>query len=93
MSTAERIHTALTEALTPQLLEIQDESHLHRGHVGARDGGGHYRLRIVAEVFEGESLVARQRRVYKALEGAMGGEIHALAMETLTPSEAGSAVG
>jgi BolA protein len=66
---------------------VIDESHLHVGHVGARDGGGHFRAVVVSMRFEGKAPVQRQRLVYDALEGAMGNEIHALSMKTLTPAE------
>ncbi|MEK9662808.1 MAG: BolA/IbaG family iron-sulfur metabolism protein, partial [Alphaproteobacteria bacterium] len=44
MNRAERIERLLTDALSPERLEIVDESHLHAGHAGAREGGEtHYR--------------------------------------------------
>ncbi len=83
----ERIRAALS-ALEPAELEIADESHLHRGHAGARDGAGHFRVRVVSQAFAGRPRVARHRMVYEALTGEMGAEIHALALVTLTPDEA-----
>jgi stress-induced morphogen len=47
--------------------------------------GDHYAARVVAESFRGQSRVARQRRVYEALGGRMGGELHALQLTTATP--------
>jgi stress-induced morphogen len=47
--------------------------------------GDHYSARVVAESFRGQSRVARQRRVYEALGGRMGGELHALQLTTATP--------
>ena len=84
----ERIERALREALAPEELEVIDEGHLHRGHPGAASGGGHYRVRVVSEAFDGASRLQRHRRVYAALEDAMGGEIHALAVVAVTPAEA-----
>lgn len=89
MTTAERIEAALRAGLSPVELTITDESHLHAGHAGARGGGGHYRVRVVAEVFRGEGLVARHRRVYALLADEMRGAVHALALTTLAPGEAG----
>ena len=83
-----RIRHALDAALDPIELTIEDESHLHRGHAGAREGGGHFRVTIVSTAFESQSRIKRHRMVYEALESEMGGEIHALALTTLTPSEA-----
>lgn len=83
----DRIRTMLAEALAPSVLELADESALHAGHAGAASGGGHYRLRIVSEKFEGLKLVMRHRLVYDAVHTMMHTEIHALAITALTPSE------
>ena len=63
----ECIRTALNDALSPESLEIVDESHLHAGHAGARDGRGHFRVHIVAAGFEGMAPLKRHRTVYAAL--------------------------
>ena len=73
------------EALAAVHVHVDDESHLHAGHVGARDGGGHFRATIVSGRFEGLSRVARQRLVFEAVSEQMKGEVHALAMKTFTP--------
>ncbi|MCC6070187.1 BolA family protein [Massilia sp. GCM10020059] len=83
----DRIHAMLTEALAPTVLELADESALHAGHAGAASGGGHYRLRIVSDKFEGLKLVMRHRLVYDAVHTMMHTEIHALAITALAPSE------
>ena len=74
-------------ALEPQRLDIVDESALHAGHAGARSGGRHYRMTVVAASFDGRNKVARHRMVYQALGPLMQRDIHALALETLTPDE------
>ena len=51
--------------------------------------GDHIELKVVSEAFEGKGLVDRHRMVYGALGKAVGNEIHALALKTLTPKEAG----
>ena len=66
---------------------VVDESHHHAGHPGARSGGGHFRIVVVSDRFEGKRLVERQRLVYAALSEEMGPDIHALSMKTLTPDE------
>ena len=92
MTYAERIHQRLTEALSPEALEIEDQSHLHKGHVGARpEGETHFHVRIVSAAFTGQSRVNRQRNVYKLLKAEMEERVHALALETLTPEEAAGA--
>lgn len=88
MRVADRIRAKLTEGLTPTRLAIEDESHRHAGHAGARPGGeSHFRVEIVAAAFAGESRVARQRRVYALLAEELAGPIHALALTTLSPEE------
>jgi len=74
--------------LEPLLLEIEDESALHAGHAGARSGGGHFRLTIVADCFSGRNTVARHRMIYDALGELMRTNIHALAIRALTADEA-----
>ena len=83
----DRIRALLAEALAPTVLELADESALHAGHAGAASGGGHYRLRIVSDKFEGLKLVMRHRLVYDAVHTMMHTEIHALAITALAPSE------
>ena len=82
-----RIEAALRDRLLAIHVEVIDESHLHAGHAGAREGGGHFRAVVVSSRFEGKSPVERQRLVYSALDDAMGTEIHALSMRTLTPAQ------
>ena len=87
-SPREWIEQTLREALTAQSIQVQDESHLHRGHAGAAAGGGHFRVRVISESFRNQTRLQRHRSVYAALAPHMGGAIHALALETLTPDEA-----
>lgn len=82
------ITRTLNEAFQPLSLTLEDESHLHRGHVGARTGKGHFRLRIVAPAFAGRAPVARHRMIYAALASLLETDIHALAIEALSPDEA-----
>lgn len=86
MTVAERIEGKLS-ALSPELLEVVDESAAHAGHEGARAGGGHYRLVIVARAFEGKPAQLRHRMVYEALGPMMKQEIHALAIKAYAPGE------
>ena len=87
MDRRRRIERALREGLGALHVEVVDESHLHAGHAGAASGGGHFRATIVSPRFEGLSRLAAQRLVYAALGELMHGEIHALAMTTLTPAQ------
>lgn len=72
--------------LQPESLVIEDESHKHAGHAGAREGG-HYQLQIVAQVFAGKSTIARHRLIYDAAGDLMRGKIHALSIRATIPGE------
>jgi len=88
--TAERvslIRQALDSGLRPEALEIEDESHLHAGHAGARDGRGHFRVTIVSEAFAGLRPLQRHRQIYEALGELMHTDIHALSIQAYTPDE------
>jgi len=90
---ADIIRTRLESDLDAIHIQIEDDSALHAGHLGAQGGGGHYRVLVVSPRFEGVSRVAAQRLVYQALGELMNSDIHALEMRTLTPeqwSESGS---
>lgn len=81
------IRERLEASLQPDELDIVDESHLHVGHPGARDGRGHFRVRIVSDVFAGLPRLARHRRVYAALGDLMRTDIHALNIEAFSRNE------
>ena len=83
---ASDIQTELNAALLPTSLEVQDDSHLHAGHAGAREGR-HFSVRIVSERFNGLSRVARHRLVYAALEALIPRGIHALAIDAKAPGD------
>lgn len=75
-------------ALAPLAIDIIDDSHRHAGHAGARSGGGHYRLTLVSDQFQGKSKVARHQMIYGALGELMRTRIHALAINAMTADEA-----
>ncbi len=89
MTMADTIRQKLQDAFAPAELVVDDDSHKHAGHSGARPGGEtHYSVRIVSQAFEGLSRVERQRRVYAALaEELKPNRVHALALTTITPAE------
>lgn len=84
--TAQDIDSALREALGPSALEVQDDSHLHAGHAGAREGR-HFSVRLTAERFNGLSRVARHRLVYDALHRLIPRGIHAIAIDARAPGD------
>lgn len=84
---AQDIETALRAALDPQELEVRDDSALHAGHAGAREGG-HYAVRIRSSRFAGLSPVARHRLVYDSLGSLATRGVHALAIDARVPDPA-----
>lgn len=86
-----RIERKLTDALAPERLVIEDDSHRHAGHAGAHpDGGGetHFNVEIVSQSFDGQNRVTRQRQVYALLADELNERVHALSLVTLSPAEA-----
>lgn len=83
----EAIRSRLEEDLQPTELTISDDSHRHVGHAGARDGRGHFSVRIISPVFDGLTPLARHRAVYAALGDLMQTDIHALAIDARTSME------
>lgn len=81
------IRKALESKFAPTELLIKDQSHLHAGHAGARDGRGHFDVTIVSELFEGQNRIRRHRMVYDALTELLATDIHALRIKAFTPSE------
>jgi BolA protein len=77
----------LAEAFDPETLGVEDESYLHEGHAGAKDGRGHFRVLIIAEVFEGKTMIERHRMIYRVLDDMMRLDIHALAIDVWSPDE------
>ena len=82
-----RIEELLTAAFSPDKLLVKDQSHLHAGHEGAKDGRGHFDVTIVADRFSGRNRVQRHRMVYAALGQLMDTDIHAVRITAVTPSE------
>ena len=92
MGVAQTLREKLTRALAPERLEIIDESHLHAGHAGAREGGeSHFRIDVVSAAFAGRARIARHRLVHDILAEEIAGPVHALSLTARTPDEAGPA--
>jgi BolA family transcriptional regulator, general stress-responsive regulator len=85
---SERIRALLEAGLSEPQVQVVDESHLHIGHAGARDGRGHFRAHIVSSSFTGLRPLQRHQLVYRILNEMMQTEIHALNIVALTPEEA-----
>lgn len=83
----QRIEDLLVAAFSPVDILVKDQSRLHEGHAGARDGKGHFEVRIVADAFNGKSRIQRHRMVFESLQDLMQTDIHALSVHALAPDE------
>ena len=81
------IEQLLVSAFAPRDLLVKDQSHLHAGHAGAKEGKGHFDVTIVSEKFDGVSRIGRHRLVYDALGAFMESDIHALRINAFSPAE------
>lgn len=81
MTVKENIEKKVNAALSPEFLEVIDESHKHAGHVGARpEGETHFHINMTASALNGQNRVARQRTIYKVLSDELAGPVHALSL-------------
>ena len=76
------IDKTLREYFNPTFLEVIDESELHRGHVGFKEGTQtHFKIVISAKIFENMSRLSRERAIHKVLGSSTIQEIHALSIK------------
>ena len=88
MTVRQSIFDILGEALQPTVLDVIDESHLHAGHGGWREGGEtHFRVRVIAAAFDGKSRIERHRMVNALLAAQLRDGVHALAIEAKGTAE------
>jgi stress-induced morphogen len=73
------------ETLRQHLVEAFPDAEIHIEDLAG--DGDHYRARVVSSAFIGLSRVRQHQLVYAALKGRMGGELHALALETSAPTQ------
>ncbi|RUO25170.1 BolA family transcriptional regulator [Aliidiomarina minuta] len=83
MSVEQRIESLLRQNLTPDYLEVVNESHMHGGSATE----SHFKVIVVSTHFSGQRLLARHRQINKLLADELAGPVHALAMHTYTPEE------
>jgi stress-induced morphogen len=74
---AQSIESLIRQALPDAEVEIRDLA----------GDGDHYSATIVSAAFRGKTRVQQHQMVYQALQGRMGGELHALALQTSTPKD------
>lgn len=84
MDMDEQITALLSEALTPDFVEVDNESHLHSSGKG---GNSHFKITVVSDAFDGMGLVARHRKVQQLVAPITSGVVHALGIHTYTPAE------
>jgi BolA protein len=85
---AERISRKLQDGLSPEALQVRDESAKHAGHIGARpEGETHFDVRVVSAAFAGLGRLERQRVVNTLLKEELAGPVHALSLKLLAPGE------
>lgn len=82
----EMIRSSLETSLSPDRIEIIDDSAAHAGHAG-NTGGGHFSVTIVSDQFRDKSTLERHRLVYMAVNHLMPTEIHALSIKAMTKEE------
>ena len=85
---SERVRTIeklLIDAFAPTEILVKDQSHLHAGHAGAKEGKGHFDVKIVSEEFAGQSRINKHRMVYDALGSFMQSDVHALRINAISP--------
>ena len=84
MQLQNQIINKLSNALTPAHLEVVNESGNHNVPAGSES---HFKVTMVTDAFEGESLVKRHQRLYQVLAEELKSGVHALAMHLYTPAE------
>ena len=84
MKTQETIQHKLRDAFSPLHLEVINESDNHNVPKGSES---HFKVVVVSKAFEGESLLSRHRQVNKVLAEELQGNVHALALHTMTPDD------
>lgn len=84
MQIQQQIERKLQDQLQPEVLEVVNESSNHNVPAGSES---HFKVTIVCKEFDGKPLIARHRMVNKVLADELNGQIHALALHTLTPEQ------
>jgi BolA protein len=88
---AKTIIQTLTTTFPNADIRLEDQSHLHAGHAGARpEGETHFKVTAITSAFAGVSRVDRHRMINAALKDQLASRVHALAIDALTPDEAKS---
>ena len=82
MNYVDIIEKTLRECFRPDLLEVFDESEMHRGHTGFKEGTQtHFKVIISSKTFEEMSRISKERAIHKALGSSIMQNIHALSIK------------
>ncbi len=88
MAVVDTIIKKLEERFAPERLDVLDESHLHKGHIGAKPSGEtHFWVKITSAEFDGLTRIERHRLINDCLAEELAGPIHALNLRAKTPFE------
>lgn len=78
------IESKIARELSPRVLSVENESAMHNVPPGSES---HFKVVVVADVFDGQRSVQRHQLVYRVLADELAGGVHALALHTYTPEE------
>jgi BolA protein len=84
MNIQNAIEAKLTDAFTPQELQVTNESHMHNVPPGSES---HFKVVLVSDAFSGLRQVKRHQLIYAELSAELAGPIHALALHTYAPAD------
>ena len=75
----------LEQKFNPSLLDVEDQSEMHRGHAGWNENGeSHFHIRISSSFFSGLSRIKQHRSIYDALTKKLVNKIHAISIEIIS---------
>ncbi|RZO32239.1 MAG: BolA family transcriptional regulator [Rhodospirillaceae bacterium] len=81
MRVQEQIEAKLKAAFSPEILEVENQSHLHAGHAGSPNSGeSHFRVTLKADKLNALSRIERYRKVHFILKDELDGPVHALSL-------------
>ena len=81
MNVQEQIEAKLIAALSPDILEVENESHLHAGHAGSPNSGeSHFKITLAAKSLAAFTRLERYRKVHAILADELAGPVHALSI-------------
>ncbi len=88
-----QIEALLNDAFRPSELLVKDQTHLHAGHAGAKDGRGHFDVTIVSDAFLDRGRIECHRMIYSVLGDLLDSDIHALQIHASArnPNSSGTA--